>query len=206
MLKNTANLCFGNKKNCKAAFSRPFGWSTDQWSKSLKEEELIAATCAQTATARHYWGRALEPSDSVVSMLLWISCHVGGFNQPSWKICSSKWVIFPNFRGENKKKLSCHHLGCHVVMVQGFMFNVCIQERLLQFEQPHKVLHMCSKAPVEKTPLQLGSQGQRGEMSSPLKVHGSGNLYDKIQIIMSCKQKRAHVFWSYLSLKLTVRP
>ena len=24
-------------------------------------------------------------------------------NQPIWKICSSKWKIFPNFRGENRK-------------------------------------------------------------------------------------------------------
>ena len=32
-------------------------------------------------------------------------------NQPIWKICSSSWVkIFPNFRGENEKHLSCHHL------------------------------------------------------------------------------------------------
>ena len=70
------------------------------------------------------------------------------------------------------------------------MFNVYIQERLLQFEQPHKVLHMCSKAPLWRRPkYQLGSRGQRGEMSSPLKVHGSGNQNDKIQIIMSCKQK-----------------
>ena len=31
-------------------------------------------------------------------------------NQPLWKICSSKWVHLPDFRGEQSKKyLSCHH-------------------------------------------------------------------------------------------------
>ena len=31
---------------------------------------------------------------------------VGGWilNQPLWKICSSNWIIFPKFRGENDKK------------------------------------------------------------------------------------------------------
>ena len=29
---------------------------------------------------------------------------------PSWKICSSNWIISPG-RGENTKYLSCHHLG-----------------------------------------------------------------------------------------------
>ena len=33
------------------------------------------------------------------------------FHQPLWKICASQnGFIFPNFRGENKKHLSCHHL------------------------------------------------------------------------------------------------
>ena len=30
--------------------------------------------------------------------------------QPIWKICSSNWIISPNFRGEHKRYLSCHHL------------------------------------------------------------------------------------------------
>ena len=38
-------------------------------------------------------------------------------NQPIWKICSSNWIISPG-RGENKKKLSCHHLD-YVNLSQG---------------------------------------------------------------------------------------
>ena len=32
-------------------------------------------------------------------------------NQPSWKICSSKWESSPSFGVNIKKYLSCHHLG-----------------------------------------------------------------------------------------------
>ena len=40
-------------------------------------------------------------------------------NQPNWKIWSSNWIIFPNFRGEKKKtSLSCHHLAFHVLVLQ----------------------------------------------------------------------------------------
>ena len=38
-------------------------------------------------------------------------------NQPIWKICSSNWIISPG-RGENKKKLSCHHVD-YVNLSQG---------------------------------------------------------------------------------------
>ena len=32
-------------------------------------------------------------------------------NQPSWKNCSSNWIISPGIQVENKKYLSCHHMG-----------------------------------------------------------------------------------------------
>ena len=37
---------------------------------------------------------------------------VGGFN-PFEKYARQNGFIFPNFRGENKKYLSCHHLVIH---------------------------------------------------------------------------------------------
>ena len=36
----------------------------------------------------------------------WIYIYISDWwFQPIWKICSSNWMIFPNFRGENKKYL-----------------------------------------------------------------------------------------------------
>ena len=35
-------------------------------------------------------------------------------NQPSWKICSSKWVHLPQIGVTIKKYLSCHHPACEV--------------------------------------------------------------------------------------------
>ena len=40
---------------------------------------------------------------------------VGGWTNPIWKIWSSNWIIFPNFRDENEKYLRCHHL-----VIRGF--------------------------------------------------------------------------------------
>ena len=36
--------------------------------------------------------------------------YTGWWFQPIWKNISQNGFIFPNFRGENKKSLSCHHL------------------------------------------------------------------------------------------------
>ena len=36
---------------------------------------------------------------------------VGGWTNPIEKYARQNGFIFPNFRGENKKYLSCHHLG-----------------------------------------------------------------------------------------------
>ena len=39
-------------------------------------------------------------------------------NQPLWKICASQnGFIFPNFRDENKKYLSCHHLDTWLITI-----------------------------------------------------------------------------------------
>ena len=46
----------------------------------------------------------------------WETFLVGGFN-PSEKYARQIGFIFPNFRGENKKYLSCHHLVSYVFQV-----------------------------------------------------------------------------------------
>ena len=40
----------------------------------------------------------------------WICLLVGGWTNPSAFNASQKGFIFPNFWGENKQFLSCHHL------------------------------------------------------------------------------------------------
>ena len=52
-------------------------------------------------------------------------------NQPSWNICvSQNGFIFPkyNFRGENKKYLSCHHLA-----------KSCLENRSIGFAPPREI-------------------------------------------------------------------
>ena len=52
--------------------------------------------------------------DPIIEPWLWeeeyISILVGGFNPFEKYACQIRTLPFPNFRGENKNYLSCHHL------------------------------------------------------------------------------------------------
>ena len=52
-----------------------------------------------------FWGLAGLFSGANLLLL------VGGWTNPSEKYAQVKLEIFPKVRGENKKYLSCHHLG-----------------------------------------------------------------------------------------------
>ncbi len=53
-----------------------------------------------------------------VGKYIYIHNLVGGWTNPSEKYARQIGFIFPNFRGENKKYLSCHHLAIHGSYVQ----------------------------------------------------------------------------------------
>ena len=60
-------------------------------------------------TKTHHRGKKTRVPDTFRTGIL-ISWFTGWWlNQPLWKICSSNWVHLPQFSGEHKKCLSCHH-------------------------------------------------------------------------------------------------
>ena len=61
----------------------------------------------------HLYRRYLPGSLLVPATLHWKKKHQVSWwlNQPIWKIWVKNGFIFPNFRDENKKYLSCHHLA-----------------------------------------------------------------------------------------------
>ena len=67
----------------------------------------------------------------------WIfSNKTGWWFQPLWKIWTSKWESSPNFRGENKKYLSCHHLekkSSHSQRFQRHIFQPPPQRQATQY-------------------------------------------------------------------------
>ena len=70
--------------------------------------------------------------DDIVLVFLLNKASTGWWFQPIWKI----WVkleIFPNFRGENKNYLSCHHLAVSSL--------VCDVQRFRTFKAPKKNFH-----------------------------------------------------------------
>ena len=87
-------------------YAYTYGWDIIVWKKMLDTnmDELYIIFCSLNSCQCPFVGTSLPvPNKVETSYWLVVSTHLKNIRQNGF--------IFPNFRGEHKKCLSCHHLG-----------------------------------------------------------------------------------------------